>query len=219
MADLSQRDLATLLGVSQAAVAHWETGRRLPDVLQFEAVVRIAGLRVQIVVAEAAQAHPGPPQPPKTTAPPAPTPLPTPPLVGEDVVPVDARGGVLPMRPDGVRDGGGRRYPAHLDPEPLHQVWRPRWDRPELNLCCHRRRRRDAERARPGRRPLDHVTPGEVVATFADWRAERLANLRRSMPPRPTTEDPAPCTCPIDCEEGACPDGCPCGCERAPSRP
>lgn len=128
------------------------------------------------------------------------------------------------MRTDGVRDGGGRRYPAHLDPEPLHQIWRPRWDRPELNLQCHRRRLRDAERSAVGLAggAADHLTPEELAATLARWRAERRARGRQWLPPRPpaTPEslEAEQCTCPLDCEEidGPCPDDCPCGCERPP---
>lgn len=295
--DLSQRDLARLLGVSQAALAQWETGRRLPGLRQFEAVARLAGLRVVVVVAEPAQEDPVPTPPslgdarcesaddsPGSTeawpaATPSEAPMPAPPLSAPPLsaaplpgtapaeaalpvdgrctalpvdargnpLPVDARGIVQPMRNDGVRDGGGRRYPAHLDPAPHHQVWRPRWDRPELNVRCHRRRRRDAERARAESWPLDHVTAGEIAATLARWRQDRLETLRRSLRLRsqqlPATTIPSPiapptipstqlrsshpqlpapesglCTCPLDCEtDGPCLESCPCGCEPDPS--
>lgn len=57
---------------------------------------------------------------------------------------VDADGAELtPMRADAVRDRQHRRYPAHLDPQPVRQIWRPRWDRPEPTIICHRRIRRD----------------------------------------------------------------------------
>lgn len=181
VADLSQRDLAGVLGVCPSTVAHWETGRRLPDLALFEAVMRLAGLRLQVVVAEPVLASSvGSERGVEEQAD----------LVGEEPgaqggvrqgVPVDDFGGVLPMGRDGVRDGGGRRYPAHLDPEPWYQVWRPRWDRPQLDLCCHRRARRDRQRVRAGGAPLDHVTGGEVVATFAGWRAERAERIRLLM--------------------------------------
>ena len=80
---------------------------------------------------------------------------------------------------------------------------------------------------------MDHVTGGEVVATFAGWRAERAERIRLLMARRgPVAVGAAVgvagvgvgvaevewCTCPIECEEGGpCPEGCPCGCEPRPS--
>ncbi len=157
IADLSQRDLACRLGVSQATIAHWETRRTVPSLWQFEAVLRIAGLRLQVVVADAEQVF-------VTDT--------------HTAVPVDAHGAVLPMREDGVRDSAGRRYPAHLDPAPWYQVWRPRWDRPELTIHCPRRLRRDT---RTRTRPTDHLTVDDVHTTLAGWRTERLARIRRMM--------------------------------------
>nr|NLI50795.1 helix-turn-helix transcriptional regulator [Propionibacterium sp.] len=260
VADLSQRDLAMLLGVSPAAVAHWETGRRLPALRQFEAIARVAGLRLMVVIAEGVQALGGTyaasgdapgrrrGSPPVTAATDAATDAETEtdaetktvpetetaaapetdgaPATARPSVPVDGYGGVLPMRDDGVRDRGGRRYPAHLDPAPLYQVWRPRWDRPELNLLCHRRRRRDAERSGAGSGLLDHTSALEVAATLADWQAERQETLRlrlQSRTPHPAASpatDAGSCTCSPECHEsGPCLDGCPCGCEPDPYSP
>lgn len=225
IADLSQRDLARLLGVCPASVGHWETGRRVPDLSAFEALLRLAGLRLLVVTdAPLAEAAGGAVAGAIATDANATDANATDAPASTTWVPVDARGGVLPMRTDGVRDGGGRRYPAHLDPEPLHQIWRPRWDRPELNLQCHRRRLRDAERSAVGLAggAADHLTPEELAATLARWRAERRARGRQWLPPRPpaTPEslEAEQCTCPLDCEEidGPCPDDCPCGCERPP---
>ncbi len=163
IADLSQRDLSRLLGVDRATVARWETRERMPHLRQFEAVLRVAGLRLQVVLADA----------------PAGVPADT-----HADVPVDAHDAVLPMREDGVRDSAGRRYPAHLDPAPWYQVWRPRWDRPELHLHCPRRHRRDTRT-----RPTDHLTLDDVHTTLADWRTERLAKIRRLMARRLPTAD------------------------------
>ena len=44
--DVSQRGLAALLGVSQSAVARWETGRTSPRVSVLERLLRMAGLRM-----------------------------------------------------------------------------------------------------------------------------------------------------------------------------
>ncbi len=212
IADLSQRDLAEWLGVCPATVGHWETGQRVPDLHHLEVVLRLAGLRLLVVVAagDPGDADPGDPGDAD----------PSEGETDEDAGgPGAALGDVLPMRDDGVRDRGGRRYPAHLDPAPLYRVWRPRWDRPELNVLCHRRRRRDAQGAPNEPRPLDHVTAGDVLATLAEWRAQRLAKIRRSMPPRtsPASES-APesewCTCPVECDEnGVCVDACRCRCD------
>ncbi|KRE92811.1 hypothetical protein ASG76_15195 [Nocardioides sp. Soil774] len=76
--DVSQRGLAALIGVSQSAVARWETGRTSPRVCVLEQLLGLAGLRGTV----------------------------------SDV----ASGEVVePMRDDGARDRGGRRYPAHVD--------------------------------------------------------------------------------------------------------
>ena len=44
-ADVSQRELATMLGVAQATVARWETGVSSPDVETIARLAEIAGLR------------------------------------------------------------------------------------------------------------------------------------------------------------------------------
>ncbi len=195
VADLSQRDLALLLGVCQATVAHWETGRRLPGLVDLEDLLRLAGLQLLVVVTQGA-AQPEPALDAEGAAQPEPAVDALDALDAdaspESAAPVDARGGILPMRHDAVRDNADRHYPAHLDTTPLYQVWRPRWDRPELNLHCPRRSGRDAHRARTGVTPPDHLTPDDVVATLARWREERRARLRRLLPPRPTTDPTDP---------------------------
>ena len=48
-ADLSQRDLAAHLGVSQSRVARWETGRTSPTCADLAAVAALAGWEVGLV--------------------------------------------------------------------------------------------------------------------------------------------------------------------------
>lgn len=76
--DVSQRGLAALIGVSQSAVARWETGRTSPRACVLQDLLRRAGLR-------------------------------------STVSEIDSGELVEPMRDDGARDRGGRRYPAHVD--------------------------------------------------------------------------------------------------------
>jgi HTH-type transcriptional regulator/antitoxin HipB len=76
--DVSQRGLAALIGVSQSAVARWETGRTSPRVCVLQRLMRLAGLRSTVSDVESGEV-------------------------------------VEPMRDDGARDRGGRRYPAHVD--------------------------------------------------------------------------------------------------------
>ena len=76
--DVSQRGLATLIGVSQSVVARWETGRTSPRVSAVQQLMRLAGL-------------------------------------GSTVHDLETGEEVEPMRDDGARDRGGRRYPAHVD--------------------------------------------------------------------------------------------------------
>ena len=46
--DVSQRGLAALIGVSQSAVARWETGRTSPRVSIVQQLMRLAGLRATV---------------------------------------------------------------------------------------------------------------------------------------------------------------------------
>lgn len=57
-ADLSQRELADVLEVDQSTVARWETGRSVPDVLQFARVLALGELALQVVDAEGEAAAP-----------------------------------------------------------------------------------------------------------------------------------------------------------------
>ncbi len=262
-ADLNQRELAALLGVSQSTVARWETGRQEPCLHLFSALLSLGGLTLAVMDALGPDAAGAPSAGALsadtcTAGPDALTPdALTPDALGLDRVLWDAwwldegdagpaptpdalacptsgphaastgdgfparvlegpqrprSSRATPMRADAVRDRAGRRYPAHLDVEPVHRIWQPRWDRPALDVLCRRRPGRDLRRRRTGVIPADHPTPPEVLAVLAGWRADRLARARALVPVAPwPAED---CCCPVECYEGAaCPPHCPCGCE------
>ena len=48
-ADLSQRDLAARLGVSQSTVARWETGQSSPTLCLVEQMLALSGLRLAMI--------------------------------------------------------------------------------------------------------------------------------------------------------------------------
>ena len=56
--DVSQRGLAALLGVSQSAVARWETGRTSPRVSTLERLLELAGLTTRVHDEDGAEAEP-----------------------------------------------------------------------------------------------------------------------------------------------------------------
>lgn len=57
-ADLSQRDLADRMGVSQSTVARWETGERSPTMLTWERIAALAGMRLVAVDGSGASVPP-----------------------------------------------------------------------------------------------------------------------------------------------------------------
>lgn len=63
--DLSQRELAALLGVDQATVSRWETGQAVPDVLTFARVLALGGLDLAVLDAEGEPAVPMSEAPPR----------------------------------------------------------------------------------------------------------------------------------------------------------
>jgi HTH-type transcriptional regulator/antitoxin HipB len=117
---------------------------------------------------------------------------------------------VAGMRPDAVRDRGGRRFPAHLDPV-LSEERRWRWDeRPRLSRPTY-----TFDRRRPGERPTDrHERPTDHLRPMpgdspqdrtaarqrAAWRRREEERQRRreagELPPRQELE----CTCPASCD-------------------
>lgn len=90
-----------------------------------------------------------------------------------DAAGVEVRG----MHPDGVRDRGGRRFPAHLDTM-LSEQRASRWEhRPHLRQPSYTFDRRDPEQdadSRARNRPDDHLLPQP-----GDSPEERAATRRR----------------------------------------
>lgn len=117
---------------------------------------------------------------------------------------------VAPMDAGAVRDGGGRRFPAHLDTRHGDEGWwhgPHRFDRDPVTYTFDRDRRwRDERRTRCGT-PEDHQReqPGDGLADRAAARRaaarrareEELERLRASAPPRLEHV----CTCPPACDD------------------
>jgi HTH-type transcriptional regulator/antitoxin HipB len=173
-ADLSQRELAERVGVSQSTVARWELDGPAPTVRVLERVLRVSGLRLAVV---------------------------------------DEDGSVVPpLGHGGVRDNGGRRFPAHLDvvpPDrrPANRGAGPRHDRAPAQGWYALRPERDRAVAAGATRPDRHPTVAEIAARLRErsdaWRS-RTAPLAQ-VPP---------CTCPEGCDERrTCPPSCECQCE------
>jgi hypothetical protein len=217
LADLSQRDLAARVGLSPSTIARIETGQGAVSVGLFGRLLAVAGLRLLVCSADEDPAHerepahhgagshrPGPGEGPGPGSG-------SDPERGERVWPVPA---------DGVRDNGGRRFPAHLDVDPPDEVpalrrLMPRYDRPPAKGWYRHRPERDRRRQREGT-PADHPTAAELRARQARRRENEIrlrAMLAAAAPPAPE------CTCPDGCHEvAACEPRCPCQCEPDPHR-
>jgi hypothetical protein len=139
---------------------------------------------------------------------------------------------IAPMSGSGVRDGGGRRFPAHLDTRNGDEDWwhgAERYSRTRPWYTFDRSRRtRDLWRGRTGL-PEDHREPQPGDAPEERRRArQRAARLRRQEereqrlrsraigPP----DDGWECTCLPACDElddwsgrPVHADGCPCRCD------
>jgi transcriptional regulator with XRE-family HTH domain len=50
--NMSQKDLADMLNVTQAAVSHWETGRRVPDANDLIAIAKVLHCNVDDLIKE-----------------------------------------------------------------------------------------------------------------------------------------------------------------------
>lgn len=114
---------------------------------------------------------------------------------------------LTPMRADGIRDSVGRRYAAHLDPEPMRRNGRfyppvSRGRRPDPVAAQERRPARDERRDREGT-PFDHPGPEDLVPPRPPLRKR----IRIVLPE---------CTCDIDCERECVPE---CACQCEPWRP
>jgi transcriptional regulator with XRE-family HTH domain len=153
-------------------------------------------------------------------------------LAGLRIALLDEAGAeVRGMRPDCVRDRGGRRFPAHLDTV-LSEERASRWEhRPHLRQPTYTFDRRDPwadAESRAQSRPDDHLVPqpGDSPADRAaarrrearDQRLDELARRREAgeLPP----VEPFTCTCPPSCDELDDWSGrpvhheqCPCSCD------
>lgn len=175
-ADLSQRELAGSLGVSQPTLAAWETGSKDPGAASLGRLAAHCGLRLAFV----------------------------------------SQGGLLvePMSEYGPRDGQGRRFPAHLDVEPLigwpkHWGAGRRYDRPVPEVTFRSRALRDQVREEMGWSP-DHPTVEALRSWAGDRQPRSGASAARPGPFRPAPE----CSCLPHCDPaGACVADCECGCD------
>lgn len=193
--DLSQRDLAMVLGVDHSLVARWETGHREPRLGMFRELLRLAEIHLEVRDTRTEQ--------------------------------------VRPMRPDAIRDGGGRRLPAHLDlfafihAPPVSLPFNAR----ARDWCVPHRSARDDIRARLERPPAeDHPSRSQLLTTLAAAKAAKVkaeqAVIQAHRSARIAAGDPfeiwlaQPCTCPDACFELAgCAPGCTCRCEDPHYRP
>ena len=221
LADLSQRDLAARVGLSPSTIARIETGQGSVSVGLFGRLLAVAGLRLLVC---AADEHPAPEREPAHHGAGSHRPAPGPesrPGPGSGSGSDAGRGErVWPVPADGVRDNGGRRFPAHLDVDPPDEVpalrrLMPRYDRPPAKGWYRHRPERDRRRARDGI-PPDHPTVAELRAR----EARRRENERRLRAMLAAAAPPAPeCTCLDECHElAACLPRCPCQCEPDPHR-
>ncbi|RKT77605.1 HTH-type transcriptional regulator/antitoxin HipB [Terracoccus luteus] len=214
LADLSQRDLAARVGLSPSTIARIETGQGAVSVGLFGRLLAVAGLRLLVCAAdEDAGAGREPAGQGAGSRGPAPG-------SGQDEGPQSRGERVWPVPADGVRDNGGRRFPAHLDVDPPDEVpalrrLMPRYDRPPAKGWYRHRPERDRRRAREGT-PADHPTAAELRAR----QARRRENERRLRAMLAAAAPLAPeCTCLDGCHEvAACLTGCPCQCEPDPHR-
>ncbi|WP_207474580.1 helix-turn-helix transcriptional regulator [Tessaracoccus sp. SD287] len=210
-ADLSQRELAALLGVSPSTVARWETGERMPNADTLAAIADLAGYRMGLID------HRGEPV----------TPAPRETLR-------DRRGRRIPPHLDVVLQedtvwqadpevpGGWRSVP--------HTIHTPRRWRRDLHRddvahtavtrvsgCVPFHTNHDGSRRQchdiPT--PQDHADWSAIVATIHQTRRQQRQAERATWPRVPA---PEPCFCDVDCHEGpGCSLGCPCHCEPAVS--
>ncbi|WP_446666640.1 helix-turn-helix domain-containing protein [Flexivirga sp. B27] len=183
-ADLSQRELSAMIGVSQSALGRWEAGTSSPRLGEFVAALACAHLRLQVVDEHGAAVQP----------------------FGRDGV-RDNAGRRYPahldvLPPDLRTPDPWWGAPSNLKPSPGWCVQRrsrdllrnrtpPSADHPtgqELTIRAAHLARREAER-----------------------RAEQSAAIRARRSPRP---EPEPCFCPERCiEVGLCVPECECRCD------
>jgi transcriptional regulator with XRE-family HTH domain len=205
MADLSQRELASRLGVDRAVVARAETGERDVKVTFLARAARLAGLRLALVDA-AGDEVPG----------------------MADATVRDAAGRHFPAHLDTRHSDEGWWHDEvrHSRPRPWYTFDRDR------HVRDHQRERHGIPPDHQAPRPDDAPEVRDRVrreAALATWLAEqRRRAVEHPWPERPEDEDPV-CTCPGGCDEllftttalparqHAVPHvpGCPCRCDVA----
>lgn len=198
IADLSQRDLAALLGVCPSTVARWESGSRMPPADMLAAIAEIAGCRLGLVDADD---HPVATAPSETLR--------------------DRGGRRMPAHLDVHLWDEDLWEPRPSDRKEVRSIHAPR------RLCRDERREaltgRVVSRA-PGCVPFhslvwnrwchDITTPTDYIHWRATQRAMRdaaQAEARARWGPRP---EPEPCSCPDECfQSDLCLPDCRCRCE------
>ncbi len=113
---------------------------------------------------------------------------------------------VVPEPTDVTRDGGGRRYPAHLDVWPIssldHARGGPRYDRPPSRATYEHVPHRDARRRRLRCIPSRHPTAPEMIFWSFPLSARRQLIADRGTPPFILEWVPVPEPDPDDLVEG-----------------
>ncbi|MGN6751495.1 MAG: helix-turn-helix domain-containing protein [Intrasporangium sp.] len=141
-------------------------------------------------------------------------------IAGLRLVVVDSDGALVdPVSEHVARDNAGRRYPAHLDVNPVEMapaayLWRPRRERHAPRAWFQLREERDRRRAELPSID-DHPTVGDLAAYRRMLFEQKAARMHAQAAARAATEPTLPdCSCGLECEEsGPCVPSCGCQCE------
>lgn len=141
-------------------------------------------------------------------------------MAGLRLVVVDSDGALVdPVSEHVARDNAGRRYPEHLDVNPVEMapseyLWRPRRERHAPKAWFQLREERDRRRAEL-QSIDDHPTVGDLAAYRRMLFEQKTARMRAQAAARAAAEPSLPdCSCGLECEEsGPCVPSCACQCE------
>ena len=210
-ADLSQRELAAVLGVSASTVARWETGERIPNAVTVGKIAELAGYRlglfdhhdepVKAAPRETLRDRGGRRIPPHLDV-----------VLHEDTV----------WRPNALLPGGWEclKHTIHTPRRWWRDVQRDQDARTaaeQASGCVpfHSDRGGSRRRCRDIPTPRDHAHWAAVVREIHQTRQQAMEVTRAHRPKQP---EPEPCFCDVDCDERtSCPPDCRCGCEPATS--